>query len=333
MPVRGTIKDLTGQRFGQLLVTGMLRESNITYCICQCDCGGTWQGRANCLQTGYTNSCGCLRRGPAHNRRNFVGERFGHLVVVHQEYRDKRRAWVRAQCDCGVGTWEGPAYRLVQQWVASCGCHSGEAHRKSYLGSTYGFLVVTDQTYHNNQGAAWLTARCQRCGGIWQGGAENIVRGGTRSCGCLREDYVQQVRKSPAHNRERRRLTELKRRTIKLQLPTMFTRAHLEFMLQYWKGCCCVCGRESGSFWHTIALDHWIPLSDPGCPGTIPSNIVPLCHAKKGATATMAQTCCNNSKHNKEPLMWLTTKLGPRKASAKLREIQTYFALTQQEAA
>lgn len=57
-------KDLTGQRFGRLVVLGVdLQRSGRgnTYWHCQCDCGGAASVTATGLHAG-TQSCGCLRR-------------------------------------------------------------------------------------------------------------------------------------------------------------------------------------------------------------------------------------------------------------------------------
>lgn len=55
--------DLTGQRFGRLVV---LEEYSTKKCgvswICRCDCGKITEPILSCnLRNGYTKSCGCLR--------------------------------------------------------------------------------------------------------------------------------------------------------------------------------------------------------------------------------------------------------------------------------
>lgn len=54
--------DLTGQRFGRLLV---LRRDTYTddqaYWVCQCDCGTITSVMGGSLRNGLTRSCGCLR--------------------------------------------------------------------------------------------------------------------------------------------------------------------------------------------------------------------------------------------------------------------------------
>lgn len=69
--LRSRAMDLTGQRYGNLVVisrhaitpTGHVRWS------CSCDCGGEKIVSATMLRQGNVRSCGCYRRGPNWNRR------------------------------------------------------------------------------------------------------------------------------------------------------------------------------------------------------------------------------------------------------------------------
>lgn len=55
-------EDLTGQRFGRLVVVQFSHvKSKQTYWLCKCDCGNTKVCRAGHLRYGATKSCGCLR--------------------------------------------------------------------------------------------------------------------------------------------------------------------------------------------------------------------------------------------------------------------------------
>ncbi len=112
-------------------------------------------------------------------------------------------------------------------------------------------------------------------------------------------------------------------RARKLGLPDHWHRKNGDFAFQYWHYACAVCGKENG-MWNVIAFDHWIPIASEKCPGTIPTNMLPLCHLIKNAPFN--SSCCNNSKGAKDPVAWLVTKLGPRRAKAKLQEIETFFA-------
>ena len=59
-------RDLTGQRFGRLLVLNVCKTENVngknrTYWRCKCDCGMEIVTGGTYLVRGSTKSCGCLR--------------------------------------------------------------------------------------------------------------------------------------------------------------------------------------------------------------------------------------------------------------------------------
>lgn len=56
-------KDISGQRFGRLVVLGPVRQ-NARRCVvwrCRCDCGEYTEATSSSLRSGHTSSCGCLR--------------------------------------------------------------------------------------------------------------------------------------------------------------------------------------------------------------------------------------------------------------------------------
>lgn len=114
-----------------------------------------------------------------------------------------------------------------------------------------------------------------------------------------------------------------RRKARKRSLPNTLTEQDIQHALDYFGNCCAVCGRQLNGFWHTGALDHWIPLNSPDCPGSIPTNELPLCHGLDG---------CNNKKGDRDPVEWLISRYGKRKASIILTQINVYFASLKQEA-
>ena len=55
--------DLTGQRFGRLVVVSRAKnKGGLTRWNCTCDCGNTSVAYGNNLRRGLTQSCGCYRR-------------------------------------------------------------------------------------------------------------------------------------------------------------------------------------------------------------------------------------------------------------------------------
>lgn len=118
-----TGKDLTGQRFGRLAVTGFggyghNTRQRVALWNCHCDCG------ENCLVEGYLlvngrrKSCGCIRR----SAEKMTGERFGKLVVLGVD-PDNQTTLQKVRCQCDCGTIKSIATRdLKNGRVTSCGC-------------------------------------------------------------------------------------------------------------------------------------------------------------------------------------------------------------------
>jgi HNH endonuclease len=83
--------DLTGQRFGRLLVlhrdmTKTTKTGGVSY-ICLCDCGNTTSRPRNTLVTGNTKSCGCLK----------AEQQIHELGWNHPDVRNPRRKQLYAQ--------------------------------------------------------------------------------------------------------------------------------------------------------------------------------------------------------------------------------------------
>jgi hypothetical protein len=65
-----TFNDLTGQRFGRLVVLKLSKQKKSGkryryYWFCQCDCGNTHEVRTDSLTSGNVQSCGCLHKEQA----------------------------------------------------------------------------------------------------------------------------------------------------------------------------------------------------------------------------------------------------------------------------
>lgn len=100
--------DLTGQRFGRLVVVSetVRTKRNKIYWNCNCDCGlqhiAVVSGH---LRSGLVRSCGCLKSESSSNRfkKDILGKRFGRLIVLSDAGRNKHgKVLWKCKCDCGI---------------------------------------------------------------------------------------------------------------------------------------------------------------------------------------------------------------------------------------
>lgn len=75
------IKDITGQRFGRLVVLGITNERDKRRArkwLCQCDCGNTKVVSGSALRGGDTQSCGCLKTEASKNNMRKIAQKYNH---------------------------------------------------------------------------------------------------------------------------------------------------------------------------------------------------------------------------------------------------------------
>lgn len=122
------LKDWVGKRFGTLEVvsyTGKWSGSHYWHCRCLCGCGRELDVAQSALKNGHTKSCSSLDRNVV---GDYIGKRFGALVVTG--YAGKRNGlhYWRCRCDCGNETEVGQT-NLRSGHTKSCGCLQREIHR------------------------------------------------------------------------------------------------------------------------------------------------------------------------------------------------------------
>ena len=89
--------------------------------------------------------------------------------------------------------------------------------------------------------------------------------------------------------------------------PTQFRKAIAAF-----RDRCAYCGVRFTET-NLPTIEHFIPVSAYGAPGTVASNIIPAC------------ITCNGSKNGSPAKAWLVTTFGAEHAAIALANIQTYF--------
>lgn len=123
--------DLTGLRFGRLVVLHETRVNGRKRWVCSCDCGGITTTCGQHLVSGHTKSCGCLQRDRTSEAcgKDYTGARFGRLFVVEKVSNAGGSALYRCVCDCGTVA-EVNGSNLVSGATRSCGCIRKEAAAK-----------------------------------------------------------------------------------------------------------------------------------------------------------------------------------------------------------
>ena len=136
-------RDLTGERFGKLLVikfSGRAKDGHALW-LCKCDCGNMKIAQGNNLVSGNTTNCGCQRREKYESM--ILGHKFGRLTPIRSAGKGKYgdTMW-ECVCDCGNHSYVSTS-RLLRGKSLSCGCYSRDVcierstkHNGSHRGNT-----------------------------------------------------------------------------------------------------------------------------------------------------------------------------------------------------
>lgn len=215
------IKDITGQRFGELTVLGFSHTSpGCTYWVCLCSCGKTTtieRRNLGLAKNKRVASCGCMKSCPGYKVddtiviepgmriRNLKGVKSGKLTAVSFSHKklvgDKMKQHLfywNCICECGQ-TSKVSATFLFTGKVRSCGCANANWIKKGHAstvltdkgsivtdlsGLQFGYLTV-DRFDKSVDGAPHWICICG-CGKSTSVSTANLTKKtrSTASCGC-----------------------------------------------------------------------------------------------------------------------------------------------------
>lgn len=181
--------DLTGRRFGMLVVQERAPKTKGRYAewICGCDCGGSITVSSKKLKRGTVTNCGCVPKKTAGNgaiAEDLTGQTFGALTVLHRtENKGGRTCWT-CRCECGR-LYDGTAHDLKSGHVTSCGCGiNRQPQYKDIRGLRSGRLrAVRPLRERTSKGSVVWECRCD-CGNLAKASEDQILFLGKQSCGC-----------------------------------------------------------------------------------------------------------------------------------------------------
>lgn len=172
-----SMADLTGRRFGKLVVVGPSYKKGgyRMFTMCKCDCGRSREFRESNLISGNSTSCGC------HRIIDLVGKRYGQLTVLALDHTDDLGSHWLCQCDCGN-----------QKVVRANSLRSGDTktcgqHRLDLVGKRFGKLIVVGRDLSTTTKTKRVRWACQcDCGNTTSVSSDNLKSGNTTSCGCAK---------------------------------------------------------------------------------------------------------------------------------------------------
>lgn len=184
--------DLSGQRFGKLVVLGIDEEkkynsSKKLLWKCQCDCGNICYKTGDSLKRNSpTAEKACSKACGASIP---IGTRFGRLEVINNIYHKNAETESECKCDCGNIVIIKSSY-LKKGSTTSCGCYKKErmsmigkqyAERADLTNQRFGKLVAIEPTEKRiNNFVVW---KCQcDCGNYHEVSVSNLKNGDVVQC-------------------------------------------------------------------------------------------------------------------------------------------------------
>ena len=173
--------DLTGQRFGKLVVLREVGSKNgRVLWECLCDCGKHTNVVSNNLTRGNTKSCGCMT-----TKIDLTGQRFGAWTVLGDSGKRVANRQVLYTCICECGNKKDvDSYSLKSGRSNSCGC----LYVKNLVGQRFGELVVLGDSGERDSGGAVMWNCVCDCGNQTTRRSSSLKSGRSSSCGCLKYD-------------------------------------------------------------------------------------------------------------------------------------------------
>jgi len=120
--------------------------------------------------------------------RDICNYRFGKLTAVRRIDKPGKAKWL-CVCDCG-NTSVVKLGNLVSGTTKSCGCshHKQSVRLINLIGRRFSKLVVLQRTDSDNRRSVLWDCVCD-CGNFTKVTSTHLMRGHTKSCGCLRNHF------------------------------------------------------------------------------------------------------------------------------------------------
>lgn len=192
--------DLTGARFGSLVVQEKTSGTEDRYYVwrCKCDCGNEVLVNTKRLTRGTIQNCGCSPKpngGRGQRAEDLTGRVFGSLTAVEREKSRNGRTYWLCLCVCG-NQISVQTYDLKRGHTVSCGCHRKHRLKERIADITnqkFGRLTALNPTSkRDSKGSVYWHCRCD-CGNEVDITEDGLVHGGYKSCGCRKREIQESI--------------------------------------------------------------------------------------------------------------------------------------------
>lgn len=207
-PLDWQMKRYANKKFGKLFVEcpvyvkGLVTQPNSTNAIwlTHCDCGNDYcvsmQWIRKELRKGLVPDCGCGEREKW--SKKYIGKTYNYLTIIErdEEYKKKinpvnANAYYKCRCKCG-NIISGRITAIVNGEIKSCGCLKDKQNKINLIpnkihdltNQRFGKLTVISGYQKTHGGDYWWHCQCD-CGSTIDVRGYSLLRGDTRSCGCL----------------------------------------------------------------------------------------------------------------------------------------------------
>jgi len=192
------IKDMTGKRFGRLVVLNRAENRRVgkaqkpaVFWNCRCDCNREKEIMGGSLKSGAVLSCGCLHSEKSidvgkSKLIDISGERFGKLTVLKRAPNRGTKIYWLVRCDCGSDSYETESLKLrnVRRQCPTCSRNDSVVDLTGFRYGKWKVIRRANNKDTKRRGSRWL-AQCD-CGSEPQAFRQDYFKGpnAAKDCGC-----------------------------------------------------------------------------------------------------------------------------------------------------
>lgn len=181
------IVSYVGKKFNHLTIIDELGKGKV---IAKCDCGNIIEAKKYNIIDGQKKRCNdknCPYKSKRTHKKvniNIIGEKFNALTVLEEfsvkDEKGKNIKKLRCQCNCG-NIIDLRKSNVINGHTKSCGCLNKNKHKIDRTGQKFGMLTIIKELGGNK-----VLCHCD-CGNEKIITKSNIIKGGIKSCGCLKK--------------------------------------------------------------------------------------------------------------------------------------------------